>query len=284
MSYLNNPGKLRQHHGYWCPGSFCHKVKVISDPDIDYVFYNVHPDPLVLTHWSYIFLALNHRYDFPTMNITRCWDTLTTKTGTSLFHTINTMAADELEMQGKEDNLSPFDSKIASLCQGSKINNNKCVYLQSQTRKLIGSEVKWAECSLIIGTGYWVQVFAWSSIAESVCVWPFSLLVIWCLRLPRFESCIQQRKTTCLLSIRKSLRCQSIKINNNRPYKGSSICKHNSARTCLVIVLYGTTGIRSAIPICVRKCPSIFTCNNMVSGMMYTSFYFTCISLFLNQI
>ena len=31
---------------------------------------------------------------------------------------------------------------------------------QSQVRKPNGSEVKWAECSLIIGTGCWVQVFS----------------------------------------------------------------------------------------------------------------------------
>ena len=58
----------------------------------------------------------------------------------------------------EEDNLSPIDSKIACLCQGIEINNNKHVYCQSQGRKPIGSEVKWAECSLIIGTGCWIQV------------------------------------------------------------------------------------------------------------------------------
>ena len=31
----------------------------------------------------------------------------------------------------------------------------KCMYVW-----LTGSEVKWAECSLIIGTGRWVQVFS----------------------------------------------------------------------------------------------------------------------------
>ena len=50
-------------------------------------------------------------------------------------------------------------------------------------------------------TGYRVQVFAWFSIAQSV----FGLLAIRCLRLPSFEFCIRQRKTTCLLSIRNSL-------------------------------------------------------------------------------
>ena len=55
----------------------------------------------------------------------------------------------------------------------------------------------------ITWTGWWIPVFAWSSIAQSVCEWVFSLLTIWCFRLPtpRFEFCTQQRKTTCLPSI-----------------------------------------------------------------------------------
>ena len=53
----------------------------------------------------------------------------------------------------EEDNLSPFDSKISCLCQSIKINNNKHVYRQSQLRKPIGSEVKWAECPLITHRG-----------------------------------------------------------------------------------------------------------------------------------
>ena len=53
----------------------------------------------------------------------------------------------------EEDNLSPFHSKIACLWQNIKINNNKHVYHQSQVRKPIVSEVKWAECLLIIEAG-----------------------------------------------------------------------------------------------------------------------------------
>ena len=60
----------------------------------------------------------------------------------------------------EEDNLSPFDSNIACLCQSIEINNNKHVYRQSQVRKPIGSKVEWAECLLIIGTGCRVQVFS----------------------------------------------------------------------------------------------------------------------------
>ena len=60
----------------------------------------------------------------------------------------------------EEDNLSPLDSNIACLCQGIEINSNKHVYRQSQVRKPTGSEVEWAECLLIIGTGCRVQVFS----------------------------------------------------------------------------------------------------------------------------
>ena len=59
----------------------------------------------------------------------------------------------------EEDNLSPFDSKIACLCQSIEINNNKYVYRQRQVRMPNGSGVRWAECLLIIGTGCRVQVF-----------------------------------------------------------------------------------------------------------------------------
>ena len=59
-----------------------------------------------------------------------------------------------------------------------------------------------------MGQGCRVKVFlAWSSIAQSVCQQAFSLLKIGFQRPSGFESRIQQRKTTCLLSIRKSLAC-----------------------------------------------------------------------------
>ena len=119
-------------------------------------------------------------------------------------------------LHSADGDLSPFDSNIACLCQSVEINNNKHVYCQSQVRKPTGSGVEWDEYSLIIGTVCRVQVFAWSSIVQSVCRWAFSLLVIWCLRpcirilhsaeednLSPFDSNI-----VCL--------CQSIKINNNK--------------------------------------------------------------------
>ena len=69
-----------------------------------------------------------------------------------------------------EDNLSLSDSKISCLCQSIEINNNKHVNHQSQVQKHIGREVKWAECTLIIGTGSWVQVFS-LIIDSSVDLW-----------------------------------------------------------------------------------------------------------------
>ena len=60
----------------------------------------------------------------------------------------------------EEHNLPSFDLNIACLCQSIEINNNYYVYRQSQVRKSTDSGVKWAECSLIIGTGCWVQIFS----------------------------------------------------------------------------------------------------------------------------
>ena len=60
----------------------------------------------------------------------------------------------------EKDNLFPFDSKIVCLCQSIKISNTKHVYRQSQMRKPTSNGVEWAECLLIIGAGYWVQVFS----------------------------------------------------------------------------------------------------------------------------
>ena len=59
----------------------------------------------------------------------------------------------------EEHNLSPFYLYNSYLCQSIEINNNKYVYRHSQVRKSTDSGVKWAECSLIIGTGCRIQVF-----------------------------------------------------------------------------------------------------------------------------
>ena len=105
-----------------------------------------------------------------------------------------------------EDNSSPFDSKIACLCHSININNNKHVCRHSQVQKPTGNGVEWAECSLIIGTGGWVQDFSLildSSAALSASIQSAGHSVPETL----VESCIQQRKTTCLLSNRRSFAC-----------------------------------------------------------------------------
>ena len=48
--------------------------------------------------------------------------------------------------------------------------------------------------------------------------WAVGLLAIWCLRLPRFESCIQQMKTTRPLDLKIACLCQSLKIDNKIIY------------------------------------------------------------------
>ena len=113
------------------------------------------------------------------------------------------------------DNLSPFDLKIACLCRSNQI-DNKHVYRQSQVRKPTGIGVEWAECSLIIGMGYWVKVFSLiinSSVGLSAGIQSVGdsvpETIVWILHsaeednLPSFDS-----KITCL--------CQSIEINNNK--------------------------------------------------------------------
>ena len=117
----------------------------------------------------------------------------------------------------EEHNLSPFDLNIACLCQSIEINNNKHVYRQSQVRKSTDSGAKWAECSMIIGTGCRVQVFlAWSSIAQSVCQRAFSLLANWCLgpRVQILHSAEEHNLSPFDLNI--ACLCQSIEINNNK--------------------------------------------------------------------
>ena len=118
----------------------------------------------------------------------------------------------------EEDNLSPYDSNIACLCQSIENNNNKHVYRQSQVRMPNGCGVEWAECSLIIGTGCRVPSFlAWSSIAQSVCQRAFSLLAIWCLR-PWWVRILPSAEEDNLSPFDSNIAClcQSIEINNNK--------------------------------------------------------------------
>ena len=100
-------------------------------------------------------------------------------------------------LSGEEDNLPPFDLKIACLCQSIDINNNNHEYCQSQVPKVTGSGVEWAEFTLIMGKGYWVfSLIFHCSVTLSASIQSVG-----------DKLCIQQRKTTCLFSIRKSFAC-----------------------------------------------------------------------------
>ena len=111
-----------------------------------------------------------------------------------------------------------------------EINNNKYVYRQSQVRKSTDSGSKWAECSLIIGTGCRVQVLAGSLIAQSVCQRAFSLLAIWCLgpRVQILHSAEEHNLSPFDLNI--AWLCQSMGINNNKyVYRQSQVRKSTNS-------------------------------------------------------
>ena len=106
--------------------------------------------------------------------------------------------------------------------------------------KLFGAKAKWQW-----GRVGWIladhrdgllssSFLPWSSIAQSVCQRAFSLLEIW-FQWPRIKSCIHQRKTTCLLSIWRSLACaRASKSTTNTlncfPVIGKMICWKISLR------------------------------------------------------
>ena len=142
----------------------------------------------------------------------------------------------------EEDNLSPFDSNIACLCQSIDINNNKYVYRQSQVRMPNGSGIRWSECLLIIGTGCRVQVFSLildslvglSAGIQSAGDWCSETLWVRILHsaekdnLSPFDSNI-----ICL--------CQIIEINNNKyVYRQSQVRMSNGSGVrwaeCLLII------------------------------------------------
>ena len=128
--------------------------------------------------------------------------------------------------------LSPFDSNIAFLCQSIEINNNKHVYRQSHVRKPTGSEVEWAECSLIRGMGCRIEVFTWSSIAQSVCQRVFSLLAIWCLR--HWVRILHSAEEDTLSPFDSNIAClcQSIEINNTH------VCMYVCMHACMYVRMY----------------------------------------------
>ena len=144
----------------------------------------------------------------------------------------------------EEDNLSPLDSKIAYLCQSIEINNNKHAYYQSQVQKRIGSEVKWAECSLVIGTGCWVQDFSLilnSSVGLWVGIPSAGELVSETSQLRILHSAEEDNLSP--LDSKIACLCQSIGISNNKDvyrikqhscwghYR--NICDHSNTKSTL---------------------------------------------------
>ena len=109
-----------------------------------------------------------------------------------------------------------------------------CIYVCVYTY-MSGSEVEWAECLLIIGTG--CRVFlAWSSIAQSVCQQAFSLLANRCLR--PLVPILHSAEEDCLSPFDSNIAClcQSIEINNNKHvYMHVWLCEqdHHPFKKCL---------------------------------------------------
>ena len=122
--------------------------------------------------------------------------------------------------------MSPFDLNIACLCQSIEIRKNKYVYRQSQVRKSTDSGVKWAECSLIIGTGCRVQVFSLildSSVGLSASIQSAGDLVLWP-RVQILHSAEEHNLSPFDLNI--ACLCHSIEINNNKyVYRQSQVQK-----------------------------------------------------------
>ena len=126
----------------------------------------------------------------------------------------------------EEHNLSPFDLNIACLCQSIEINNKKYVYRQSQVRKSTDSGVKWAECSLIIGTGCRVQVFSLivdSSVGLSASIQSAGDLVSGA---PVLILHSAEEHNLSPFDLNIACLCQSIEINNNKyVYRQSQVRK-----------------------------------------------------------
>ena len=130
----------------------------------------------------------------------------------------------------EEDNLSPFDSNIVCLCQNIEINNNThvcmyvwcmyaCMHNFSSIKRTCWTAGSWRSClslevvsSIPAGSTILYRFpcgFICVSLCQSIKIKPTNMYV--CMleirfQRPWFKSCIQQRKTTCLLSW-KSLAC-----------------------------------------------------------------------------
>ena len=106
------------------------------------------------------------------------------------------------------------------------------------------------ECQMAVGSGglnacwSWgraveFKFLAWSSVAQLVCQQAFSLLKIGFQRPPGFESCSQQRKTTYLLSIRKSLACARASKLTTCMY----VCMYVCVYVCMYVCMYVCVGL-----------------------------------------
>ena len=125
-----------------------------------------------------------------------------------------------------------------SLCLSIEI-INKHVNRQSQVRKPTGSGVEWAECSLTIGTCYWVQVF--SLIIESSVDFSAGIQCAG----DSVSETLGRRKRPCFLSIRKSLACV-IEIYNNK-----HVC---ISLACISVRTFSCMYIRPSKPVCTYVC------------------------------
>ena len=127
----------------------------------------------------------------------------------------------------KEEVINHFVNKT------NKINNNKHVFRQSQVRKPAGSEVKWVECSLIIGTGCQVQVFS-LILDNSVSLWAgiqsVGDLVPETSQVRILHSAEEDKLSPFDSSI--ACLCQSIKISNNK-HASIYVCIHTCMHVCV---------------------------------------------------
>ena len=112
-------------------------------------------------------------------------------------------------------------------------------------------------------------------------------MAIWCVRHPSFESCIHQRKATCLLSIRKALACfRASKLTTANMYVCMYGCMHVCMYVCYIYI-YIYIYIYMCVCVCVCVCVWIyiyaffihplFVFVNLYTHMYTTAFVTECI-------
>ena len=131
----------------------------------------------------------------------------------------------------EEDNLSPFDMKIACLCQSIEINNKYvCMYVRTYVRTYVRMMyVCWWSC---------LSLEVVSSVHDnlSVPLWVY-------MRFPVSGYQNQTNKYVCMFDSKTACLCQSIKINNNKHvcvYRQSKVRMPNGSgirwAECLLII------------------------------------------------